>query len=494
MRTIVKTSPQAEPEAGRPLRVLVVEDDAEINDALADVLREEGFEVHCARDGEEGLERLRDVLPALILCDVRMPVLSGHDFLTRVRLDADAAPVPVIFLTAAAEARDIRRGMNLGADDYLTKPVSVDDLLGAIGARLQRRSVVKAPERPAPPAPTVPIRSRDDIIAGRYRLLGSAARGGMGSVYRARDLVEARDVAVKIVSRQDVVPGRFERECAILSGLTHERVVRYHAHGATEAGERYLVMDWLPGHDLARELEKRTLSVAEVLSVLRGAAEALAVVHAAGVVHRDVKPANLFLVDGAIERVTLVDNLLDVSRISAGRLSLQLEPIGVPELVRDAVERFASQARAAGSTLRFTSVGDLDARWDRVRVEQVLHNLLSNAIKYGRSSPIEVCVEADARSATVVVRDGGVGIAPAEASKLFVRFGRAHAARTFGGLGLGLFIARSIVEAHGGTLTVLSALDVGSTFTVTLPLEPERTTLPLPGADPDDPGDAARCA
>ena len=332
MRTIVKTSPEAEPEAGRPLRVLVVEDDAEINDALADVLREEGFEVHCARDGEEGLERLRDVLPALILCDVRMPVLSGHDFLTRVRLDADAAPVPVIFLTDAAEARDIRRGMNLGADDYLTKPVSVDDLLGAIGARLQRRSVVKAPERPAPPAPTVPIRSRDDIIAGRYRLLGSAARGGMGSVYRARDLVEARDVAVKIVSRQDVVPGRFERECAILSGLTHERVVRYHAHGATEAGERYLVMDWLPGHDLARELEKRTLSVAEVLSVLRGAAEALAVVHAAGVVHRDVKPANLFLVDGAIERVTVID--FGISRASrAGGPTPTGDFVGTPGYV-----------------------------------------------------------------------------------------------------------------------------------------------------------------
>jgi signal transduction histidine kinase len=105
-------------------------------------------------------------------------------------------------------------------------------------------------------------------------------------------------------------------------------------------------------------------------------------------------------------------------------------------------------------------------------VEQVLSNLLANAAKYGRGKPIEVILESDAASARLIVRDHGIGIAPADKERIFGRFERAVSARHYGGLGLGLYISRQLVDAHGGTMRVESELAKGATFTVELPREP----------------------
>jgi signal transduction histidine kinase len=106
--------------------------------------------------------------------------------------------------------------------------------------------------------------------------------------------------------------------------------------------------------------------------------------------------------------------------------------------------------------------------WDRTRLEQVVTNLVTNAARYGHGKPIDITVAADARSVRLVVRDHGIGIAPEDQRRIFERFERA-ASRNFGGLGLGLYIARQIVEAHGGSIHVSSELGVGSSFTVELP-------------------------
>jgi signal transduction histidine kinase len=102
-------------------------------------------------------------------------------------------------------------------------------------------------------------------------------------------------------------------------------------------------------------------------------------------------------------------------------------------------------------------------------LEQVITNLLSNAIKYGRGKPITLRVDYDAKMARLVVRDQGIGIAAEHLDRIFVRFERAVSSRNFGGLGLGLYIVRQIVEALGGTVRVNSELGVGSMFTVSLP-------------------------
>ena len=119
-------------------KILVIEDEPEMRRNLATILRLEKFEVSQAENGRVGVDLARKNLPDLILCDVMMPELDGHGVLQALRDDAKTANVSFIFLTAKGEKSDLRSGMNLGADDYLTKPVAKDDLLNAISARLKR--------------------------------------------------------------------------------------------------------------------------------------------------------------------------------------------------------------------------------------------------------------------------------------------------------------------------------------------------------------------
>jgi signal transduction histidine kinase len=166
----------------------------------------------------------------------------------------------------------------------------------------------------------------------------------------------------------------------------------------------------------------------------------------------------------------LVDALLDVARLSAGRLQLQREQFDLAVLVEEVAARFSEEAARAGSRIHVEARGEAVGKWDRMRIDQVVTNLVSNAVKYGQGKPIEVIVEADAGGGgvRVRVRDEGIGIAPEQQARIFNRFERAVSSNHYGGLGLGLWIARQMVEAHGGAITVESGPG-SSCFTVELP-------------------------
>jgi PAS domain S-box-containing protein len=166
----------------------------------------------------------------------------------------------------------------------------------------------------------------------------------------------------------------------------------------------------------------------------------------------------------------LIDDLLDVSRISTGRLQLQRAPMNLSALTREVVARYAPQAAQAGCSVEVEAAAVVGT-WDTRRLEQMVTNLLTNALKYGAGKPIHVRVSAEAGEAVLTVRDGGIGIAPEHQSTIFERFVRAVTDRNYGGLGLGLFITHQVVEAHGGSIRVQSALGQGATFTVRLPLD-----------------------
>lgn len=125
-----------------PTSILIIEDDPDTNENLATILEMEGFQVSTARNGRDGLDRAIREQPALILCDVSMPKLDGFGVLAGLRQHRDTAAIPLIFLTARSEREDVRQGMNLGADDYLCKPVECDELLAAVRARLQRSQLL----------------------------------------------------------------------------------------------------------------------------------------------------------------------------------------------------------------------------------------------------------------------------------------------------------------------------------------------------------------
>ncbi len=174
-----------------------------------------------------------------------------------------------------------------------------------------------------------------------------------------------------------------------------------------------------------------------------------------------------------VDRLTrLVDDILDVSRISSGRFSLAIgEPVDLVALVRDVLERSSAALDAALCSVTVDTPATVAGLWDRGRIEQVVLNLLTNAWKYGRGKPIHVSVRAFEDRAVVAVRDEGVGVSPVDQKRIFQVFERAISKNEVSGLGLGLYIAHRIVEAHGGAIRVDSELGKGATFTVELPLE-----------------------
>jgi len=155
---------------------------------------------------------------------------------------------------------------------------------------------------------------------GRYTIEHEAATGGLGTVFRAHDEETGQVVALKVIRGMSIADvERFAREAQILSRLGHPGVVRYIEHGTSASGDAFLVMEWLDGEDLRDRLARFGLTRAESLTLGRRVAEALAAIHEQGLVHRDIKPGNLFLCGGAVDEVKIIDfGLARAADTSAG--------------------------------------------------------------------------------------------------------------------------------------------------------------------------------
>jgi signal transduction histidine kinase len=167
--------------------------------------------------------------------------------------------------------------------------------------------------------------------------------------------------------------------------------------------------------------------------------------------------------------VHLVDDLLDVSRLAAGRLGFDVQELDLCDLVRSVVGRFETQAEEAGCSVSFVSPASLRGSWDPKRIDQVVTNLLTNAIKFGRGQPITVSVSELEGRARITVADSGVGISAEDHERIFERFERTEPARNYRGVGVGLWLVRELVQAMGGSVRVQSRLGEGATFLVEVP-------------------------
>jgi signal transduction histidine kinase len=168
--------------------------------------------------------------------------------------------------------------------------------------------------------------------------------------------------------------------------------------------------------------------------------------------------------------IRLIEDMLDVSRIRTGKLSIRPGPFDLSELVSNLIEGFAAQITAAQSTISLHADEPVIGVWDEFRIEQVVANLLTNALRYGARKPIEVKVYCQDGEARVEVRDQGIGISAQNQKRIFQQFERVASNHAIAGLGLGLFISEQIVAAHGGQISVQSEEGEGSMFRVSLPL------------------------
>ncbi|AUX40235.1 protein kinase [Sorangium cellulosum] len=204
-------------------------------------------------------------------------------------------------------------------------------------------------------------------------------------------------------------------------------------------------------------------------------------IHQRGRVPEERAARALLRVDRQVQRlIRLIDDLLDVSQIHTGRLALHVEPVDLAEAVGDVVERLGERIAQSGSRVDVRAEPAVVGSWDRSRLDQVISNLLDNALKFGAGKPIEVSVARREGTAVLAVRDHGIGIPADRLAHVFERFERAVSNRHYGGLGLGLYVVKSIVEALGGAVRADSLPDEGTRLTVELPCAPPPSSRAAP--------------
>jgi signal transduction histidine kinase len=240
-----------------------------------------------------------------------------------------------------------------------------------------------------------------------------------------------------------------------LTALTLAAMVA-EAHQAIEARNELIA---IAGHELRTPLTSLTLRVQHLDARLRREGSSEAARDAVRTVSRQLK-----------RLARLVERLLDVGRMTSGRLEIHREAVDVVGLVEQVVASFAEEAARVGSELRVASPASLTAWWDRGRIEQALVDLMANALKFGAGHPIDIRVSSDGAWVGIEVRDRGIGIDPEALTRIFERFERAVSLRNYGGLGLGLYLARAIAQAHGGTVRAWSRPGKGAAFVLKLPV------------------------
>lgn len=220
---------------------------------------------------------------------------------------------------------------------------------------------------------------------------------------------------------------------------------------------------YLAAHELRNPLTPLVMQMATLREHAASAREPIAPEWLA----RQLAPAER----AASRLARLVDELLDVSRAIVSPLVLEREATDLAQLARDVGERMRPEIERARSTLSLHGQGPVIGTWDRARLTQMIEHLLSNAVKYGAGKPIDMGVLVDPDRARFYVLDRGIGIRHEDRARIFGRFERLLSIRNYGGFGLGLWLVRQIVEAHGGTIDVWSEPGQGSRFTVELPRE-----------------------
>jgi signal transduction histidine kinase len=334
--------------------------------------------------------------------------------------------------------------------DSFPDPVVVVDPVGSVEqanrAARQLFGVVPAAEPPVPWFPAEPLKSLiSDVLAGRGDYLPLSLEQAIPLTDRGQE----RYFLPRVLAI------RAERDELLGAAVAMVDVTRFHLLDRLKSDMVATV-----SHELKTPLTSVQMAVHLLLEELVGPLNA--------------KQIELLLAarQDSDRILTMINDLLDLTRIEQGRVQLDLAGASAAELVEEAVARFQSRAESGGVTLG--SEVDVDAALvmvDRERIEHVFDNLINNAIQHtGPGGTIRVTARTDGHRARFTVRDSGEGIPPEQLTRIFEKFYRVPTARHSGGAGLGLAIVREIVTAHGGEIDVQSEPGTGTTFTFTLPL------------------------
>ncbi len=277
---------------------LLVVDDNEMNrDMLSRRLARKGYQVKVAEDGEKALAVVARETVDLVLLDIMMPGIDGVEVLKVLRQKHSQTELPVIMATAKADSKDVVAALELGANDYVTKPLDFAVVQARVQKELRTKQAATAPKSGEPTAAEI---EPGVVLATKYRLEELIGAGTFGAVYRAAHVELDSKVAVKVlqpsVTANEESLARFRQEGIAACRVRHPAAVAVSDFGVTETGVAYLVMELLEGSPLVDELTRYgKLEPGRCLEILEPVCDVLAEAHEAGLVHRDIKPENIFL-------------------------------------------------------------------------------------------------------------------------------------------------------------------------------------------------------
>ncbi len=401
-------------------RILAIDDTPTNLLTLGRVLAAD-FDLQIANSGAQGLAQAAEIPPDLILLDVMMPDMDGYETCRRLKADPRLATIPVIFVTALAEAEAESTGLALGAADYITKPINVEIARQRIRNLLEREQWRKEAEA-----------QRDHL----------------------EELVEARTQALSIAKEAAEAANR--AKSTFLANMSHELRTPMNAI--------------IGMANLALRRTKDPLQVSQLDKVIQASRHLL----------------------------SIINNVLDISRIEAEHLSLEYIPFQPGEVLENLVSLLGDKAGENGPELRLEvpqDIRELPLMGDPMRLGQILLNLAGNAMKFTAAGSVTIRSRRleESENETVLrfeVSDTGIGISVEDQKRLFTAFEQADGSMTrkYGGSGLGLAISKRLVELMGGTIGVGSEPEVGSTFWFTV-----RLAKAAPSCS-DDPAPAASAA
>lgn len=410
----------------RGKHILVVDADESVARTVSAVLRHEGYGVVTAFSLVDATALLAKSTFDLLLADLRPEDGAGENTLARLRALAPAALVIVLARFATFESA--LRTLRAGAYDYLLKPVDVDELRLVVARGLEHRRL-------------------EYELAARVHDLEAA---------------QARERTFTAVLQQQVREATMElqRQVGALDGANQQ------LHAAQEEHDRFVAM-------VAHEMRGPLNPIINFAQLAKRP----------GLPRESLEHYADIIVENAFRLNRLIDDLQTATRLSTGHFTLRRRQEDVAQAVETVVDNFRATIHDRRISLERPET-PLVAEVDRDRLEQAVRNLIDNAAKYSADDgAIEVSVWSDDTHAYVRVRDYGAGIPESEMVRIFEAFTRLEKRTEVAGSGLGLYITRGIVEAHGGSLTVSNGSGTerarGAIFTVMLPLM-------APAASPDE--------
>jgi PAS domain S-box-containing protein len=503
-------------------KILLVDDrPANLLSLRAVLADRDDYELVSAASGEEALGCVLKADFAVILLDVAMPGMDGFETARLLKLRDKSSHIPIVFISASLyDAHHVYRGYTVGAVDYLKKPIDPHAVRAKVATFVKLHRQAQEIARQAELLRQKEARTqqaldesearfrrlRESGLIGIFfwredgvitdaneaflRMIGADAAGLQAGAINWRERTppewDAADAHAVEALREHGVSDVYEKEFLRDDGQRVSVLL-----GAARSGEREGIAFAVDITARRKVEEERARLIGELRVAVRARDEFLSMaahelktpltplrVQTEGLLRALQKAEvpteklidRLGRIDRSARRVErLVKNILDFSQMSAGRLQLNEEDLDISRLAREVVERLRESAQRAGSQLTLTANGPVVGRWDGLRLEQVLENLVGNAIKYGAGHPVAVEVGGDDGEVWLRVSDQGIGIPKEAQSRLFERFERVAPMRHFGGFGLGLWIVRRIVEAHGGTIELESDAGRGARFTVRLP-------------------------